>query len=306
MSDTYVNQDYIECGFFNALEITPGVFDRVYSAETMSNPYTRLITDGIFPARPGVTDGDFKVTANGEDMDVTLKAGEGIFWSKWFKLTQAQTITVDSNDSEYTRIDSIIVEINNNVRLGRIIYRTGTPAAEPTPPELISTGYIKEYRIANIEVSSYATSLDDSVIFDRRGIETPFCASLIQTLNTQELFTQWDQLYYNYFEQTKADVAAFIRELTEDLTVTMNIQEVNHTTTIETDDTTTISLSNYNSLSDVIFVMVNGIVLNSNEYSINALDDTITLTNAVDAGTDVAVKILKAIKAPLSAEGRAF
>lgn len=95
MSDTYVNQDYIECGFFNALEITPGVFDRVYSAETMSNPYTRLITDGIFPARPGVTDGDFKVTANGEDMDITLKAGEGIFWSKWFKLTQAQTITVE-------------------------------------------------------------------------------------------------------------------------------------------------------------------------------------------------------------------
>lgn len=305
MADTYVNQEYIECGFFNALEISPGVFDRVYSAETMSNPYTRLITDGIFPARPGVTDGDFKVTANGEDMDVTLKAGEGIFWSKWFKLTQAQTITVENNNTEYTRIDSIIVEINNNVRLGRVIYRTGTPAAEPTPPDLVSTGYIKEYRIANIQVASYATSLDDSAIFDRRGIETPFCASLIQTLNDQELFTQWDQLYSNYFEQTKADVAAFLRELTEELTVSMSIQEVNVNNVISS-TTDTIPLANYDDNHDIIFVIVNGIILDSSEYTINAIGTQITLANEVEPGTNVTTRILKSVKAPLPAEGRAF
>lgn len=305
MADTYVNQEYIECGFFNALEISPGVFDRVYSAETMSNPYTRLITDGIFPARPGVTDGDFKVTANGEDMDVTLKAGEGIFWSKWFKLTQAQTITVENNNTEYTRIDSIIVEINNNVRLGRVIYRTGTPAAEPTPPDLVSTGYIKEFRIANIQVASYTTSLDDSVIFDRRGIETPFCASLIQTLNDQELFTQWDQLYSNYFAQTKADVAAFLRELTEELTVSMNIQEVNVNNVISS-TTDTIPLANYDDNHDIIFVIVNGIILDSSEYTINAIGTQITLANEVESGTNVTTRILKSVKAPLPAEGRAF
>lgn len=305
MADTYVNQEYIECGFFNALEIAPGVFDRVYSAETMSNPYTRLITDGIFPARPGVTDGDFKVTANGEDMDVTLKAGEGIFWSKWFKLTQAQTITVENNNTEYTRIDSIIVEINNNVRLGRVIYRTGTPAAEPTPPDLVSTGYIKEYRIANIQVASYATSLDDSVIFDRRGIETPFCESLIKTLNDQELFTQWNQLYSNYFEQTKADVAAFLRELTEELTVSMNIQEVNVNNVIAS-TTDTVPLANYDDNHDIIFVIVNGIILDSSEYTINTIGTQITLENAVESGTNVTTRILKSVKAPLPAEGRAF
>lgn len=305
MADTYVNQEYIECGFFNALEISPGVFDRVYSAETMSNPYTRLITDGIFPARPGVTDGDFKVTANGEDMDVTLKAGEGIFWSKWFKLTQAQTITVENNNTEYTRIDSIIVEINNNVRLGRVIYRTGIPAAEPTPPDLVSTGYIKEFRIANIQVASYATSLDDSVIFDRRGIETPFCASLIQTLNDQELFTQWDQLYSNYFAQTKADVAAFLRELTEELTVSMNIQEVNVNNVISS-TTDTIPLANYDDNHDIIFVIVNGIILDSSEYTINSIGTQITLANEVESGTNVTTRILKSVKAPLPAEGRAF
>jgi hypothetical protein len=304
MADTYVNQDYIDCGFFNAVEITPGVFDRVYSAETMSNPYTRLITDGIFAAREGVEDSDFKVISEG-NMDVTIKAGQGIFWSKWFKLTQAQTITVESNDTDYTRIDSIIIEINNNIRMGRVIYRTGEASETPVPPELISTGYIKEYRIANIEVASFATSLDDSVIFDRRGIETPFIASLIQTLSTQELFTQWNQLYSNYFKQTKAEVAAFLRELTEDLTVTMSLQEVFVTTPI-TETTDTIELDDYNEHADVLFVLVNGIILDSTEYSINNVGNEITLTHEVAPGTNVATRILKAVKAPLPAEGRAF
>lgn len=307
MADTYVNQDYIDCGFFNAVEIAPGVFDRVYSAETMSNPYTRLITDGIFAAREGVNDSDFKVISEG-NMDVTIKAGQGIFWSKWFKLTQAQTITVESNDTDYTRIDSIIIEINNNVRLGRVIYRTGEASETPVPPELINTGYIKEFRIANIEVASFATSLDDSVIFDRRGIETPFIASLIQTLSTQELFTQWNQLYSNYFEQTKAEVADFLRVLTEDLSVTMSLQEVNVVNTIEEDGTDTIPLANYNEFGDVLFVLVNGIILSTNEYSINydTIIPNIILTNPVDAGTEVTTKILKSVKAPLPAEGREF
>ena len=304
MADTYVSQDYIECGFFNAVEITPGVFDRVYSAETMSNPYKRLITDGIFAAREGSTDADFKVISAG-DMDITVKVGTGIFWSKWFELTQAQTITVENNDSEYTRIDSIIIEINNTAREGRVIYRTGEPAAEPTPPALVDTAYIHEWRIANIEVGSYATSLDDSNIFDRRGIETPFVASLVQTLGTQQLFTQWNQLYENYFEQTKADVAAFLRELTEDLTVTMNLQEVFVTTPI-TETTDTIELDNYNEHADVLFVLVNGIILDSTEYTVNNVGNEITLTHEVAPGTNVATRILKAVKAPLPAEGRAF
>ena len=205
-----------------------------------------------------------------------------------------------------TIYNTIIIEINNNVRLGRVIYRTGEPSETPVPPELISTGYIKEYRIANIEVASYATSLDDSVIFDRRGIETPFIASLIQTLSTQELFTQWNQLYSNYFEQTKADVAAFLRTLTEDLTVTMSLQEVNVVHTIEEDDTDIIPLSNYNELSDVLYVLVNGIILSTNEYTVASTGLSITLTNPVDEGTEVVTRILKSIKAPLPAEGRAF
>lgn len=304
MADSYVSQDYIECGFFNAQEIAPGVYDRVYSAETMSNPYTRLITDGIFAAQVGSTNIDFKVLAD-TNMDIIVKKGEGIFWSKWFKLTQDQAITVENNETEFTRIDSIIVEINNNLRLGRVIYRTGEAAENPVPPELVSTGYIKEWRIANIEVGSYATSLDDSNIYDRRGIETPFVASLVQTLSTEELFTQWNQLYSNYFEQTKADVAAFLRELTEDLTVSMSLSEIVVNTTMVSSGTT-VALSNYNSLSDIIFVIVNGIIQNTSEYTISNTDDQITFASTLAEGTVVTTRILKSVKAPLAAEGRSF
>ena len=305
MADIYVNQDYIECGFFNASEITPGVYDRVYSAEDMSNPYTRLITDGIFPARQGYNDPTFKVSSMG-DLDIKIDAGEGIFWSKWFRLTQAQTLTLDSNSTEYSRIDSIIIEVNTNVRLGRVIYRAGTAAATPVAPDLINNGYTKEYRIANITVPSYATEIDDSYISDRRGVETPFCSSLIQTLGTQELFTQWEQLYSNYFEHTKEEVDAFIRSLTEDLNVSMSLSEIVVNTTIASDSTTSVALSNYDSAADILWIFVNGMMLASSEYSVNAAGTTITLVNEVNSGTIVTTRILKAVKAPSPAEGVAF
>lgn len=302
MSDIYIDQDYISCGFFDAIEISPGVFDRTYSADTMSKPYTRIISNGIFPSQ--TSEGDFKVVSD-SGMDILIRKGEGIFNYKWFELTQGQIITVPNNDTELTRIDSVIVEINMGLRVGRVIYRTGTPAEVPQPPELTNTENIKEYRIANIEVISYATEITDENISDRRGIETPFIASLVQTLNSQELFTQWTELYSNYFRQTKEDLDEFMRTLTEELTVTMSLSETVTETDI-TEDTTELEITNYNSASDILWIFVNGIKCNSAEYSVNAQDDLITFTNTLTAGTKVAVHVIKSLKAPAASEGRSF
>lgn len=302
MSDIYIDQDYISCGFFDAIEISPGVFDRTYSADTMSKPYTRIISNGIFPSQ--TSESDFKVVSD-SGMDILIRKGEGIFNYKWFELTQGQVITVPNNDTELTRIDSVIVEINMGLRIGRVIYRTGTPAEVPQPPELTNTENIKEYRIANIEVISYATEITDENISDRRGIETPFIASLVQTLNSQELFTQWTELYSNYFRQTKENLDEFMRELTEELTVSMSLSEDVQLTTVET-DTTEIEVTNYDSAMDIMWVFVNSIKCNPNEFSVDAQGTTVTFENVLHAGTVVSVNIIKSLKAPGRAEGRYF
>lgn len=305
MADTYIDQAYIDCGFFDAVEVSPGVFDRIYDADSWSKPYRRIVSDGIFAAREDSNDKDFKVEAvDGTTMNVVISKGDGIFWTKWFSLTTDQVVTVENNNTDYTRIDSIIIQIDMNQRLGQVLYRPGLAAEDPVPPTLTNNTIIKEWRIANIEVEAYATEITDANIVDRRGIETPFIASLIQTLSTEELFTQWDELYSDYFNQTKATVEAFLRDLTEDLNVSMTLQEINIVEDIE-EDTYTISIHDYDTVNDVIFVYVNGITLSSSDYTVNDAGIIITFTNLLRTGTRVHVKILKSVKAPI-AEGRAF
>ena len=305
MADTYIDQAYIDCGFFDAVEVSPGVFDRIYDADSWSKPYRRIVSDGIFEAQQGSTNSDFKVKeTDGETMNISISHGDGIFWTKWFSLTSDQVVTVENNNTDYTRIDSIIVQIDMNQRLGQVLYRPGLAAEDPVPPALTNNTVIKEWRIANIEVEAYATEIMDANIVDRRGIETPFIASLIQTLSTEDLFTQWNELYSDYFDQTKATVEAFLRELTEELTVSMYVNEVNIEETLES-DTTTFTISGYDKLNDVIFVYVNGITLSSSDYTVNDAGTTITFTNLLRTGTKIHVKLLKSVKAPI-AEGRAF
>lgn len=305
MADTPINSDYIQCGFFDAVETSPGVYDRIYDADSWSNPYRRIISDGVFASQAGSVNSDFKVEAvDGQSRNIRITKGDGIFWSKWLSLTADQIIEVEGNTELYSRVDSIIIQIDRGNRIGQVLYRPGVAAEEPVAPELVNEGDIREWRIANINVDSFATEITDSDITDLRGIETPFIASLIQTLSTEDLFRQWTKLYQDYFEQTKSSINAFMRDLTEDLTVDMTLQELNSVIEVAS-DTSTITISNYDSISDVIFIDVNGLMLNSDDYSIDVTGTTVTFTNLLRTGSKVHVKILKSVKAP-TAEGSEF
>lgn len=305
MADTPINPDYIQCGFFDAVETSPGVYDRIYDADSWSKPYKRIVSDGIFASQAGSENSDFKVVSiPGSTRQVKITQGEGIFWTKWLELTADQFVDIDDNMTEYSRIDSIIIQIDRGNRIGQVLYRPGVAAEEPAAPELVNEGDIREWRVANINVESLAIEITDADIVDLRGIETPFIASLIQTLSTEDLFTQWTQLYQDYFEQTKANIDAFMRDLTEDLNVSMTLQEINIVEDIE-EDTDTINIHDYDTVNDVIFIEVNGATLNEDDYTIDVTGIVVTFTNLLRTGTKVHVKILKSVKAPI-AEGRAF
>lgn len=305
MADTPINSDYIQCGFFDAVETSPGVYDRIYDADSWSKPYKRIVSDGIFASQAGSENSDFKVVSiPGSVRQVKVTKGEGIFWTKWLELTADQVVNIDENMEEYSRIDSIIIQIDRGNRIGQVLYRPGVAAEVPVAPELVNEGDIREWRVANINVESIAIEITDSDIVDLRGIETPFIASLIQTLSTEDLFTQWTQMYQDYFNQTKATVEAFLRDLTEDLNVSMTLQEINIVEDIE-EDTDTINIHDYDTVNDVIFIEVNGAALNEDDYTIDVTGIQVTFENQLLAGTKVHVKILKSVKAPI-AEGRAF
>ena len=290
MAENFISQNYIECGFFNAVEEN-GNFDREYFAEDFCKPYHRIISDGIFPVDKDMANTnqpDFKVVyANQDNRNIILRAGEGIFDGKWFRLTTQQTITVPENPTSFRRIDSIVIRIDNRVtvpptydpnistaskRCGHIIYRTGTPNDEAhiAPPSLLNSGGIKEWRIANISVGPNVGTLSNADITDLRGIETPFVASLIKNLDTQQLFVQWNALFQAFFSKTKQDLDDWIEQLTEQLSVETSFQFLQQDfTTSGTTASIPINITAFDPEHDMLLVSVNNYLLAKGvDYSI--------------------------------------
>lgn len=152
MADTTYS---IDSGFWNAVSN-----DRVYSADDMSMPYKHIASEGVYK-------GSFKVsTATG--MKVSVAAGGGLYRGRWVELSSAQEVTVADNSSGNPRIDSIFVQVNENDRDAKIVYRTGTPAGSPVHPAATQGGGVYEWRLADIRVNSGVTSITKSNITDTR------------------------------------------------------------------------------------------------------------------------------------------
>ena len=219
-------------GFFDAVG-----FDRTYSADDMNRPYSRIVADGVFATPQGTPSTDLQVIAAGTGMNITVQAGQGIFAKKWFENPTSIAVTVPNNTSLFPRIDSVLVQIDKRVsgRIGNIVYRTGTPATSPVEPDINTVSNVVEYRLANVSVPSGALSINQAYITDLRGSSAcPWVAGLIEQVDTSTLMLQYQAAYKAYydaatkdFEEYTADQREaweeFLRTLTEELTVSMNV-----------------------------------------------------------------------------------
>nr|MCR5652235.1 hypothetical protein [Ruminococcus sp.] len=179
MADQIYN---VDCGFFNAVD-----GDRTYNAEQMSRPYRGIVSDGVFP-NIGGTYNNLLVTASGSTMSITVNSGDGIVGEKWLNNPAPINITVPSNTSEYTRIDSVIVQVNKTVtaREGNIVYREGTVTGAPHPPALVNNAYVTEYRVANISVAPNVTAITSEDVSDLRGTtDCPWVTSKVRESTTE-------------------------------------------------------------------------------------------------------------------------
>lgn len=87
--------------FFNSID-----GDRKYNAEQMSNPYKRIVSDGVFATAQGNISDDLQVIAyNG--LSVKVKRGQGMFDSKWFNSDDEIVLNLQMPDVTYDRIDTV-------------------------------------------------------------------------------------------------------------------------------------------------------------------------------------------------------
>lgn len=284
------------CGFFDSINR-----DRLYTAEQMNRPYKRLVSNGVFATPAGTPSTDLQVVSAGSGMNIIVKKGEGIFADKWFEFANDTTITVPANVTLLPRRDSVIVQIDKRQsgRIGRIVYRTGTPASYPLPPDLSTTENLIEYRVANIYVAASANYIGQDAIVDLRGSdECPWVTGLIEQVDTSTLYTQWNAAYQAYYNQETERFNEFMRTLTQELSVNTNIikLESHYVSTVNGETVIPINIADYNKSQDVLIVRVNRLFASEGtDYTINSAGTNITLTKDIYAGQNVDFLVLKSV-----------
>ena len=263
-------------GFYNSINK-----DRLYTAEDMNMPYKRIVSNGVFAKTSEESSTDFQVISAGS-MNVIVQPGNAIFKDKWAELTGQMVIAVPTSHTLLNRIDSIIVRIDENEseRKGSIFLRSGEYAETPTAPALIDDGTIKEYRLANITVGANVETISQDVIEDTRPTdECGWVHNLLWDSDISATYKQWQAQFDTWFNKIKEQVVPLTGE----------IQFLNneYTTTEDNEDTIALGIDKYSSYLDLLQVFVNGMKLNSSEYTFDEDARNVIFTNPLDKGTPV-------------------
>ena len=192
-------------GFFDS-EITGydeegmPVFDRAESSDFLALFISKIISDGVL-ALPGDC---FQVIAH-DGMTLKVRPGFGIIRGRFAYDTQDFTITLSDAPTSYKRIDRVILRANYLQRLCEIIVRTGTPDANPVPPELLqpASGDYYELCLATVAVNSNQTVITQANITDTR-YDSSVCGIVTQVidhLDTAVFYAQMNQFYTEFVQK---------------------------------------------------------------------------------------------------------
>ncbi|MDE6729621.1 MAG: hypothetical protein K2J71_02450 [Oscillospiraceae bacterium] len=194
-------------GFFDSID-----GDRKYNADDISNFFLKLISDGVF-ATPANA---MQVTAT-SGMAVKVSPGWGFIKCKWINNDTDCFLTLDGSDMILNRTDRIVLRLNKNSRDIEIAVKKGEPGENAFAPALQRDETIWELSLAYIRIWAGQTEIRQEDIADERW-NTDVCGwvtSLIQQIDTTNLFAQYDAAFWNWFNSTKDSFVPDIREWIE-------------------------------------------------------------------------------------------
>lgn len=164
-------------------------YDRAISAHPLKNLIHRLFSDGILPD----ISTNLQVVAGESGMTVNVKVGFCIIQGGLKLEENERTLSIQAADSNYSRIDSVIMRWNDNVdyRECDLYVIQGTAAANPVRPELTREGGIYELGLADILIPAQSTTISNERITDTR-YESARCGviSSISEFDTTFIYNQ--------------------------------------------------------------------------------------------------------------------
>lgn len=277
----------ISYGFFNSID-----GDRKYNADTMSNYFRGMVSDGVFESV-----GNAMLVTAGTGMSVNVGTGKMLIDSRWLNNDASYTLQITAADSVLNRITAIVARLDYENRLMEIVAKDGTPATDPSVPALTNTASIKEKMLAYIYVKKGATGLTQTDITDTR-INTEVCGfvtGLITQVDTTQLFLQWQTAYEQFYQS----FVSWFDTLTQTLNVNTYIKQYEKVVSGSASSISTIELDmegyTYEA-EDVIDVFVNGLkAVEGTDYTLTGT----TITMNFNHSTSGNVVLVRAIKSKI-------
>ena len=189
-------------GFFNA-ELVNGEYDRTYLAETFAKYFSLFVANGVFP---NPSDGIQVFENTTPDMNVLVHPGYGWINGYWYQLDNNHTLAIDPADGVLNRIDRIVVRWDLEEREVYLTVLKGTPASDPSAPEIVRSADYYDLCVAEITVDAGITQIRQSMITDTRS-NSDLCGivtGVVQSIDTTTLFNQY-QAALSEFEETKLE-----------------------------------------------------------------------------------------------------
>lgn len=172
-------------------------YDRGVNSKTLRKIYNLFMQNGIFLQ----TNNDFVVTAGNSGYTVTVGSGSCIIEGCMKIMENARTLTIQSSDTNYDRIDTVVLRLNLNqaVRDIDLYISQGTASASPVRPELTRDASVYELGLADIFVAKNTQTMSQQRITDTR-LDTERCGIVTS-------ITQFDTT--NLYNQIQADLQSF-------------------------------------------------------------------------------------------------
>lgn len=230
--------------------------DRLYNAEQMSRYFENILSSGIFKR----IENCLRVSP-GSGMKLTVAPGAGLIDCHWFRANSAETVTIPAAHAVLPRFDIVVarLDMSDSVRAITLKVVSGTPAASPAAPDPVRTATIYDLVLALVYVPAGASSIVSANLTDVR-----------------------DNEWYCGYVQSLVD--------------TPIIKTFHSRYTAPANDTTVapIGVSGFNAGADLLNVYVNGFrIAPDAEYTVNTATNSITLAEAIDAGTIVDFEVYK-------------
>lgn len=195
-------------GFFDAMDLGGGNYDRKYSAAVFAHYFSLLVKNGVFP---DPSTGMQVKASSSPDMHVSVQPGSG--WVNGYYITiyddGPEVLTVPTANPSLSRIDSVIMGLNYVDREIQLYIKSGAVSSSPSAVSLQRDNDLYEMELAQIAVGAGIASISQANITDMRQ-NTSRCGIVkgtIDQIDTTDLFAQYDDAFQTWFDDIQSQLS---------------------------------------------------------------------------------------------------